>query len=159
MCIAVYDEQAVFPECLPELGLYAKDLRVVTLRPAAYRMQAERLVLEWGLSVLITENHCAAEQADAIFAPCGFGKLCRPDTLVFTPRGKTQSGTAVSAGAFLPPKRVAGEIPVQYDSMRFCAALYEQCRAFTAPEICSDGVIMQGKQLGFHQCAQNLIRY
>lgn len=159
LCIAVYDEQAVFPECLPELGLFAKDLRVVTRRPAAYRVQADRLALEWGLSVLITESVRAAEQADVVFAPCGFEKLCRPDTLVFAPRGKTRGGTAVSAGAFLPPERVAGEIPEQYDPTRFCAALYEQCHAFLPMEIRSDGVIVQGSPLGFHQCAQILIGY
>ncbi len=128
MCITVVDERAYLTNELHRLVPFASEIRVITKRPAKYTLTAEKLMKDYGISLVTgtDEREIPTEKGtvisfDAEKVPLGF----KGTLFTAGERLLPFAANVFSARGIRAERKYLDLCPAEIDTMTFLSALYE----------------------------------
>ncbi len=134
-------------------------VRVVTANQTVYRSTCERLMEEYGASVMVCPTGSGAPTEGLWILPFGGEYPCASDALCIMPAGDIPAGdrTLLVEGVRLGEDYEAIR-PHGIDPPLFAAALYEKCAVRELGTLTAERLTCAGEALTYRQAAERILR-
>lgn len=133
----VIDENGILKErIIPLISLF-DNIKIITDKPRCYDDVSEKILDEWGLPILITDNYDSAADCDFIFSPFKVKNAALSNCAAIRNHDSGALTRFWGEGITLPPD-YSSFIPENVDPIIFASALYELCGVNALASLCFD---------------------
>lgn len=133
----VIDKNGVLNERIIPLVKLFNNIKIVTAKPQNYESVSEKILDEWGLPLLITDNEASASVCDFILSPFKSENAVLSDCIAVKNQESGSLTRFTGEGVTLPAE-YSELIPENVDPLIFSSALFELCGVTSLSTLCFD---------------------